>query len=83
MIRCFAKFSPPVVFAVDRVRLVGEDGPTHHGVFDLAYLRHIPNLTVMAPANENEFTDMLHTAFAMESPVAIRYPPVVLDRCSR
>ena len=64
----------PVVFAVDRAGLVGEDGPTHHGVFDLAYLRHIPNLTVMAPANENEFTDMLHTAFAMESPVAIRYP---------
>ena len=64
----------PVVFAVDRAGLVGEDGPTHHGVFDLAYLRQIPNITVMAPADENEFTDMLYTAFKMEGPVAIRYP---------
>lgn len=64
----------PVVFAVDRAGLVGDDGPTHHGVFDLAYLRHIPNLTIMAPANEPEFLNMLQTALGMESPVAIRYP---------
>jgi 1-deoxy-D-xylulose-5-phosphate synthase len=64
----------PVVFAIDRAGLVGEDGPTHHGVFDLSYLRHIPNLTIMSPANENELADMLHTALSMNSPVAIRYP---------
>jgi 1-deoxy-D-xylulose-5-phosphate synthase len=64
----------PVVFAIDRAGLVGEDGPTHHGVFDLAYLRHIPNLTIMAPANENEFVNMLHTALELNSPVAVRYP---------
>ncbi|HWQ76658.1 MAG TPA: 1-deoxy-D-xylulose-5-phosphate synthase [Syntrophomonas sp.] len=64
----------PVVFAIDRAGLVGEDGPTHHGVFDLAYLRSIPNLTIMAPANENEFLDMLETVFTINGPVAIRYP---------
>ncbi|HWP95900.1 MAG TPA: 1-deoxy-D-xylulose-5-phosphate synthase [Syntrophomonadaceae bacterium] len=64
----------PVIFAVDRAGLVGEDGPTHQGVFDLAYLGLIPNLTIMAPADENELLDMLHTAFLLESPVAIRYP---------
>ena len=64
----------PVVFAIDRAGLVGEDGPTHHGVFDLAYLRNIPNFTIMAPSNENEFLDMLHTALIMNTPVAVRYP---------
>ncbi|MDD3888501.1 MAG: 1-deoxy-D-xylulose-5-phosphate synthase [Syntrophomonadaceae bacterium] len=64
----------PVIFAIDRAGLVGDDGPTHHGVFDLAYLRHIPNMTVMAPSNENELLDMFYTAFKMEGPVAIRYP---------
>jgi 1-deoxy-D-xylulose-5-phosphate synthase len=64
----------PVIFAVDRAGLVGEDGPTHHGVFDISYLRNIPNLTVMAPADENELADMLHSAFSYQSPVAIRYP---------
>lgn len=64
----------PVVFAVDRAGLVGEDGPTHHGVFDLSYLRHIPNLTIMAPSNENEMLDMLYTALALDSPAAVRYP---------
>lgn len=64
----------PVIFAIDRAGLVGEDGPTHHGVFDLSYLRAIPNLTIMAPADENEFMDMLHTAFTINGPVAIRYP---------
>ncbi|WP_276623969.1 1-deoxy-D-xylulose-5-phosphate synthase [Syntrophomonas wolfei] len=64
----------PVIFAIDRAGLVGEDGPTHHGAFDFSYLRHIPNLTIMAPADENELVDMLHSAFSMEGPVAIRYP---------
>jgi len=64
----------PVVFAIDRAGLVGEDGPTHHGVYDLSYLRHIPNMTIMAPANASEFVDMLHTAIALNAPVAVRYP---------
>ena len=64
----------PVVFAIDRAGLVGEDGPTRHGVFDLSYLRPIPNLTIMAPSNENELADMLHTALALGSPAAVRYP---------
>lgn len=64
----------PVVFAIDRAGLVGEDGPTHHGVFDMAYLRHIPNMTIMAPADENEFVNMLHTALSLDGPVAVRYP---------
>ncbi|MDP2233176.1 MAG: 1-deoxy-D-xylulose-5-phosphate synthase [Actinomycetota bacterium] len=64
----------PVVFCLDRAGLVGEDGPTHHGVFDLTYLRSIPNLMVMAPADEAELANMLHTALLSNSPVAIRYP---------
>lgn len=64
----------PVVFCLDRAGLVGEDGPTHHGVFDLTYLRSIPNLMVMAPADEAELAHMLHTALAADGPVAIRYP---------
>ncbi len=64
----------PVVFAIDRAGLVGADGPTHAGSFDLSYLRCIPNLTVMAASNENELRNMLHTAFMMDSPVAVRYP---------
>lgn len=64
----------PVVFAVDRAGIVGEDGPTHHGVFDLAYLRHIPNLTVMAPKDEGELRHMLYTAVNHGGPVALRYP---------
>ena len=64
----------PVIFAIDRAGLVGEDGPTHHGVFDLAFLRDIPGMTIMAPADENELLDMLHTAFTINGPVAIRYP---------
>ena len=63
-----------VVFCLDRAGLVGEDGPTHHGVFDLTYLRAIPNLMIMAPADEAELVDMLHTALVAEGPVAIRYP---------
>lgn len=64
----------PVVFAIDRAGLVGEDGPTHHGVFDISFLRTVPNLTVMAPSDENELLAMLHTAFTINGPVAIRYP---------
>lgn len=64
----------PVVFAVDRAGLVGEDGPTHHGVFDISFLRCIPNLTIMAPADENELNNMLYTALQLDGPAAIRYP---------
>lgn len=64
----------PVIFAIDRAGLVGEDGPTHHGVFDLAYLRSIPNMTVMAPSDENELVQMFSTALTLSGPVAIRYP---------
>jgi 1-deoxy-D-xylulose-5-phosphate synthase len=65
----------PVVFAIDRGGLVGEDGPTHHGLFDYAYLRSIPNIVVMAPKDENEFTHMLKTAIEYnEGPIAVRYP---------
>lgn len=65
----------PVVFAIDRGGLVGEDGPTHHGAFDLTYLRLIPNLVVMSPRDEDELQHMLATALAHEGgPVAIRYP---------
>ncbi|NLW45080.1 MAG: 1-deoxy-D-xylulose-5-phosphate synthase [Syntrophomonadaceae bacterium] len=64
----------PVVFAVDRAGLVGEDGPTHHGVFDLSYLRQIPNIIVMAPSNEDELNDMLDSALRYGQPVAVRYP---------
>ena len=64
----------PVVFCLDRAGLVGEDGPTHHGVFDLTYLRSVPNLMVLAPADEAELAHMLHTALRAEGPVAIRYP---------
>jgi 1-deoxy-D-xylulose-5-phosphate synthase len=64
----------PVVFALDRSGIVGEDGPTHHGLFDISYLRHIPNLVLMAPKDENEFQHMLNTATLLSQPVAIRYP---------
>lgn len=64
----------PVVLCIDRSGLVGEDGPTHHGVFDIAYLRHIPNLTLMAPASPEELKAMLEFALSSAGPVAIRYP---------
>jgi len=66
--------SLPVIFALDRGGIVGEDGPTHHGLFDLSYLRMIPNMTLMAPKDENELARMLHTAITLNSPCAIRYP---------
>jgi 1-deoxy-D-xylulose-5-phosphate synthase len=64
----------PVVFCLDRGGLVGEDGPTHHGHFDITYLRSLPNMTVMAPKDENELKHMLFTALDNPGPVAIRYP---------
>jgi len=64
----------PVVFAVDRGGLVGEDGPTHHGTYDLSYLRHIPNMTLMAPRDEKALSDALATSLALESPCVFRYP---------
>lgn len=63
-----------IVLAVDRAGLVGDDGPTHHGVFDIVYLRMIPNLKVLAPADESELASALHTALALKGPVALRYP---------
>ncbi|SFM73407.1 1-deoxy-D-xylulose-5-phosphate synthase [Thermodesulforhabdus norvegica] len=65
----------PVVFAMDRGGIVGEDGPTHHGVFDFSYLRHIPNMVVMAPRDENQLQHMIYTALKYErGPIAFRYP---------
>ncbi|MFO8024983.1 1-deoxy-D-xylulose-5-phosphate synthase [Thiohalophilus sp.] len=64
----------PVLFAIDRAGIVGPDGATHAGSFDLSYLRAIPNLTVMAPADENECRQMLSTGFQLAGPAAVRYP---------
>lgn len=64
----------PVVFMIDRAGLVGNDGATHQGVFDLSYLRHIPNMTVLCPKDGNELEDMLDYALELNAPVAIRYP---------
>jgi 1-deoxy-D-xylulose-5-phosphate synthase len=64
----------PVTFALDRAGIVGSDGPTHHGVFDLSYLRHLPNMTIMAPKDENELQYMIYTAIEHDGPAAVRYP---------
>ncbi len=64
----------PVTLALDRAGLVGEDGPTHHGVFDIAYLRHVPNMVLMAPKDENELQHMIRTAVEHPGPTAVRYP---------
>ena len=65
----------PVIFCLDRAGLVGEDGPTHHGVFDIAYLRCIPNMTVFSPLNEIELRNIMYTAqLGLDHPIAIRYP---------
>ena len=64
----------PVTLALDRAGLVGEDGPTHHGAFDLCYLRHIPEMVVMVPSDLSELVAMVRTALEMEGPSAIRYP---------
>lgn len=64
----------PVVFIIDRAGLVGEDGETHQGVFDISYLRHIPNITIMAPKNAEELRNMLEFTLSYDAPIAIRYP---------
>jgi 1-deoxy-D-xylulose-5-phosphate synthase len=64
----------PVLFAIDRAGIVGADGATHAGAFDLSYLRCLPNTTVMAPADENECRQLLYTAFTLDGPTAVRYP---------
>ena len=64
----------PVLFAIDRAGLVGSDGPTHAGSFDLSFLRCIPNMIIMAPSDENECRQMLYTGFRYQGPVAVRYP---------
>jgi 1-deoxy-D-xylulose-5-phosphate synthase len=64
----------PVVFCMDRAGLSGDDGPTHHGLFDIGYLRSIPEIVLMAPKDEDELADMLKTALSLPGPSAIRYP---------
>ena len=64
----------PVIFAIDRAGLVGEDGETHQGLFDISYLSHMPNIVIMAPRNKNEFIDMLKFATKLKRPCAVRYP---------
>ena len=63
-----------VTFGIDRAGLVGEDGPTHAGAYDYAYMRTVPNMVIMAPKDENECRQMLHTAYLYEGPTAVRYP---------
>ena len=63
-----------VLFAIDRAGLVGEDGPTHHGTLDLSFLRCVPNMVIMAPADENETRQMLYTGYQYQGPAAVRYP---------
>ncbi len=63
-----------MLFAIDRAGLVGPDGPTHAGSFDLSYLRCVPNIVIMAPADENECRQMLYTGFQHDGPAAVRYP---------
>ena len=74
LIHDIALQSLPVVFAIDRAGLVGADGPTHAGSFDLTYLRCIPNMVVMTPSDENECRQMLYTAYQIDGPTAVRYP---------
>ena len=73
----------PVVFCIDRAGLVGADGPTHHGTFDLAYMRVFPNMVVMAPADEKELAPMFDFALRHASPVALRYPRASLETIER
>ncbi|KWT92862.1 1-deoxy-D-xylulose-5-phosphate synthase [Candidatus Magnetominusculus xianensis] len=70
----------PVVFAVDRAGIVGEDGPTHHGVYDISFLRHIPNLTIMSPKNSIEMKEMLKLALTLEGPSVVRYSRDCMDK---
>jgi len=64
----------PVTFAIDRAGIVGEDGPTHHGVYDLSYLRHMPGMTIAAPCDASELRNLLATALTHDGPMAVRYP---------
>jgi 1-deoxy-D-xylulose-5-phosphate synthase len=64
----------PVLFAIDRAGLVGADGPTHNGCYDLSFLRCVPNMVIMAPSDENECRQMLYTGFLLDQPAAVRYP---------
>ncbi|MBV8078491.1 MAG: 1-deoxy-D-xylulose-5-phosphate synthase [Planctomycetaceae bacterium] len=73
----------PVVFTLDRAGLVGADGPTHHGAYDLAYLRVFPNMVVMAPGDEKDVAPMLGFALAHDAPVSIRYPKASLEQIDR
>ena len=73
----------PVVFCMDRAGLSGDDGPTHHGLFDIAYLRGIPEMTLMSPKDEDELADMMKTALELRGPSAIRYPRGVVVGVSR
>jgi 1-deoxy-D-xylulose-5-phosphate synthase len=73
----------PIVLAIDRAGLVGSDGPTHHGTFDIAYLRSLPNMTLMAPADAAELPHMLRLALKATGPVAIRYPRAVAPTIPR
>jgi len=73
----------PVLFCMDRAGLSGDDGPTHHGLFDIAYLRAIPDIVLMAPKDEDELADMMKTAFDLPGPSAIRYPRGVVTGVGR
>ncbi len=73
----------PVLFCMDRAGLSGDDGPTHHGLFDIGYLRSIPEIVLMAPKDENELADMMKTAFELPGPSAIRYPRGVVAGVAR
>jgi len=73
----------PVVFTLDRAGLTGPDGPTHHGVFDIPYMRLFPNITVMAPGDEKDVAAMLHFALEQDGPVSIRYPKAALETVDR
>jgi len=73
----------PVVFTMDRAGLTGPDGPTHHGCFDIPYMRLFPNMIVMAPGDEADIAPMLQFALRQDSPVGIRYPKASLERVER
>jgi 1-deoxy-D-xylulose-5-phosphate synthase len=73
----------PVLFCMDRAGLSGDDGPTHHGLFDIAYLRSVPDLVLMAPKDEDELADMIKTALELDGPSAIRYPRGVVAGVAR
>ncbi|HEX4000670.1 MAG TPA: 1-deoxy-D-xylulose-5-phosphate synthase [Pirellulales bacterium] len=73
----------PVTFMLDRAGLTGPDGPTHHGAFDIGYMRLFPNLTVMAPGDEDDLREMLEFALAHDGPASIRYPKATAEKCNR